>query len=146
MLRRALTAALALAATSAAESYRGTEVAPERRCARYDRADYRYFQSLEARIVARSARSTVAAAEAVLSDCDATAMEMVECAAVASPARRLPTARTDPSGEVDPLALWDHNGNGRITCAEARRHGITPVQRGRPAYRFMRDGDGVVCE
>ena len=43
---------------------------------------------------------------------------------------------------------WDDNGNGRISCAEARRHGIAPVRRGHPAYRYMRDadGDGVVCE
>ena len=43
---------------------------------------------------------------------------------------------------------WDDNGNGRITCAEARRHGIAPVRRGHPAYAVMydRDGDGVVCE
>ena len=48
----------------------------------------------------------------------------------------------------DVLARWDDNGNGRITRAEARRHGIAPVPRGHPAYRFMRDGDGdgVVCE
>ena len=32
--------------------------------------------------------------------------------------------------------------NGRITCKEARRHGIAPVPRGHPAYPFMRDGDG----
>lgn len=46
------------------------------------------------------------------------------------------------------LALWDDNGNGRITCAEARRHGIAPVPRGHPRTRYMRDGDGdgVVCE
>ncbi len=46
------------------------------------------------------------------------------------------------------LARWDDNGNGRITCKEARRHGIAPVPRGHAAYRFMRDGDGdgVVCE
>ena len=45
-------------------------------------------------------------------------------------------------------ALYDDNGNGRITCAEARRHGIAPVPRSHPAYRYMRDGDGdgVVCE
>ena len=50
-----------------------------------------------------------------------------------------------PAGR--PRAL-DDNGNGRITCAEARRHGIAPVPRGHPAYRYMRDGDGdgVVCE
>ena len=43
---------------------------------------------------------------------------------------------------------WDDNGNGRVSCAEARRHGIAPVRRGHPAYAFMsdRDGDGVVCE
>ena len=47
-----------------------------------------------------------------------------------------------------PFAFWDDNGNGRITCAEARGHGIAPVPRGHPAYPFMRDGDGdgVVCE
>ena len=44
--------------------------------------------------------------------------------------------------------LYDDNANGRITCAEARRHGVAPVPRSHPAYRFMRDGDGdgVVCE
>ena len=52
------------------------------------------------------------------------------------------------SEEVDPLALWDDDGNGRISCAEARRHGIAPVLREHPAYAFMydADGDGVVCE
>ena len=51
-------------------------------------------------------------------------------------------------GVVDALALWDDNGNGRITCAEARRHGIAPVSRDHPAYEYMRDADndGVVCE
>ena len=46
------------------------------------------------------------------------------------------------------LRQYDENGNGRITCAEARRHGIAPVRRGHPAYPYMRDadGDGVVCE
>ena len=43
---------------------------------------------------------------------------------------------------------WDSNGNGRITCAEARAAGIAPVHRGHPAYPRMddRDNDGVVCE
>lgn len=55
------------------------------------------------------------------------------------------------SGSVaagDPLDLYDDNGNGRITCAEARAHGIAPVPRSHPAYRYMRDGDndGTVCE
>ena len=53
-----------------------------------------------------------------------------------------------PTGELDALALYDDNRNGRITCREARRHGIAPVPRDHPAYRYMRDGDndGVVCE
>ena len=66
------------------------------------------------------------------------------------PAARKPTARqTGKSGGADgALGLYDDNGNGWITCAEARRHGIAPVPRGHPAYRFMTDGDGdgVVCE
>ena len=64
--------------------------------------------------------------------------------APAPPAPR--AASTASTG--DPLAFYDDNANGRITCAEARRHGIAPVPRSHPAYRYMRDGDGdgVVCE
>ncbi len=53
-----------------------------------------------------------------------------------------------PKSGVDALSRYDDNGNGRITCAEARKHGIAPVPRSHPAYRFMRDsdGDGIVCE
>ncbi len=48
----------------------------------------------------------------------------------------------------DPLGCYDDNNNGRITCAEARRHGIAPVYRGHPAYQYMddRNNNGVVCE
>ena len=44
--------------------------------------------------------------------------------------------------------MYDSNGNGRITCAEARDHGIAPVRRDHPAYQYMddRDNDGIVCE
>ena len=44
-----------------------------------------------------------------------------------------PTATPVPdSGGQGPSALdlYDDNGNGRITCAEARAHGIAPVPRG----------------
>ena len=53
-----------------------------------------------------------------------------------------------PSDGIDALRLWDNNRNGRITCSEARHHGIVPVPRGHAAYPFMRDGDGdgIVCE
>ena len=46
------------------------------------------------------------------------------------------------------LEMYDDNKNGRITCAEARAHGIAPVDKSHPAYPFMydADGDGTVCE
>ena len=43
----------------------------------------------------------------------------------------------------------DTNGNGKITCAEARACGLkTPIMKDHPAYAYMndRDGDGQVCE
>ena len=53
-----------------------------------------------------------------------------------------------PTPAVGALAMYDDNGNGRITCAEARNHGIAPVYEGHPAYPYMNDADndGVVCE
>ena len=58
----------------------------------------------------------------------------------------LPAAREDPPTGTDALGGYDDNRDGRITCKEARRHGIAPVRCSHPAYTFMRDGDGVVCE
>ena len=92
-----------------------------------------------------------AAADRVLAGCEST--EMLETAprasetGTATPTRAAP-ATPSPEADVDALALWDDNGNGRITCAEARALGIAPVHRGHPAYQYMRDadGDGVVCE
>ena len=225
------------------ETYRGIAVAPERRCAPYDRRDYRYPPSVEQEIVAAigqiygpytgtcfastaetdiehivavseahdsglcAASASVKAAfasdvlnltlasptvnrhqkrakdvadwlptqnacwfaartlevrrkyglsidraeadavEVVLSRCASTDMAVVECETAAASARQ-PPGPSSTGGDVDALALWDDNGNGRITCAEARRHGIAPVSGGHPAYRFMRDadGDGMVCE
>ena len=64
------------------------------------------------------------------------------------PARAAPS-RSPPGEPLLPpeVAPWDDNGNGRITCAEARRHGIAPVRRGHAAYPYMRDAnrDGIVC-
>ncbi|MXY18083.1 MAG: excalibur calcium-binding domain-containing protein, partial [Acidobacteria bacterium] len=61
---------------------------------------------------------------------------------------RRPRPATARAGGSGALERYDDNGNGRITCAEARRHGIAPVPRNHPAYPYMRDadGDGVVCE
>ena len=231
---------------ASSEEYRGIVVAPEKRCAPYDRSDYPYSQGVEPRIVAgigriygpytgtcfgstgetdiehmvatseahdsglcassasvkRAFASDLAnltlaspsvnrhqksgkdvaewvprlnacwfaartlevrrkygltidraeadAVEGILSRCGSTDMVAVECgsAAVAPVTRPRTRQATESGGDVDALALYDDNRNGRITCAEARRHGIAPVPRGHPAYRYMRDadGDGVVCE
>ncbi|MDE2801455.1 MAG: excalibur calcium-binding domain-containing protein [Chloroflexota bacterium] len=86
------------------------------------------------------------ALDAILGSCVTTAMVVLDPQAVPL----APTAPAFPSGAGidDALRLYDDNGNGRITCAEARRHGIAPVPAGHPAYPYMddRDGDGVVCE
>ena len=47
------------------------------------------------------------------------------------------------------LEKCDTNGNGTITCAEARACGLTtPIMKDHPSYDCMndRDGDGQVCE
>ena len=88
-------------------------------------------------------RREAEALERVLSTCSSTEMFVSDCAE-----NNPQGQRTALSDSVDALRQWDDNGNGRITCAEARRHGIAPVGRDHPAYPFMRDadGDGVVCE
>ena len=90
-------------------------------------------------------RREAAALERILARCGSTALDPVTCAAPSALAS-VPGRESADGGE--PLALYDDNRNGRITCKEARRHGIAPVPRSHPAYRYMRDGDGdgVVCE
>ena len=57
---------------------------------------------------------------------------------------------TDEKGKCGGyLEKCDTNGNGRITCAEARKCGLqTPITKDHPAYKCMtdRDKDGMVCE
>ena len=83
--------------------------------------------------------------EGILSGCASTEMIVLE-----SPPASTATPASAPEGEEvsSALEMYDENGNGRITCAEARNHGIAPVRRGHPAYEFMNDADndGVVCE
>ena len=83
-----------------------------------------------------------------LAECENTDIDMTlrGTVAAASPPESRGTAGA--SGGTDALALYDDNGNGRITCAEARRHGIAAGAADPPAYQYMRDGDGdgVVCE
>ena len=84
------------------------------------------------------------ALERILSGCGSTAMEPIVCHRTTEGGNE----GGGSAGDDDALARYDDNGDGRITCAEARRHGIAPVRRSHPAYRHMRDGDGdgVVCE
>ena len=59
-----------------------------------------------------------------------------------------PTPDVPVSTPTVDVSHYDTNGNGRISCAEARTAGIAPVRRGHPAYPYMndRDGNGIVCE
>ena len=85
------------------------------------------------------------ALENILSDCTSTEMIVRE-----APLAPTPTATVAQGNGAanNALEMYDDNGNGRITCAEARNHGIAPVRRGHPAYEYMNDADndGVVCE
>ena len=67
---------------------------------------------------------------------------------VPAPNTPVPAPQPPPVQGGNALALYDDNNNGRITCAEARRHGIAPVPSSHPAYQYMddRDDDGIVCE
>ena len=90
-------------------------------------------------------RREAAAFERLLRGCRSTAMEPMVCRTAPPSAGE---GSRSSSGGNDVLAQYDDDGNGRITCKEARRHGIAPVHRTHPAHRYMRDGDkdGVVCE
>ena len=58
------------------------------------------------------------------------------------------SAQVTSGGPGDALERYDHNRDGCIKCAEARRHGIAPTYREHPAYKHTRaaDSDGAVCE
>ena len=88
-------------------------------------------------------RREAAVLELLLANCDSTDMEPKAC--TARPASM--ADRKEATGD-NALGIYDDNGNGRITCKEARRHGIAPVHTHHPAYPYMRDGDGdgVICE
>ena len=57
-----------------------------------------------------------AALERILSGCESTALEPVVCSVPSSSGAGAASA---PAGGDNALALYDDNGNGRITCAEA---------------------------
>lgn len=97
-------------------------------------------------------RAEAETARRVLASCSSTQMQFTDPGA--APPANTPTPLPPPQSgngsdcDRNPLGCYDDNNNGRITCAEARRHGIAPVPRGHPAYQYMRDGDndGEVCE
>lgn len=88
-------------------------------------------------------RAEARSLEAVLSNCASvemqffTADENSQTTVVQGNVLQHPSPKTTtmPGVENETLALYDTNGNGRITCAEAREHGIAPVTKGSPAYR-----------
>ena len=84
-------------------------------------------------------------AQQVLAGCASTAMQFTDQGAAPAPP---PATAPPPAQGGNALELYDDNRNGRITCAEARAHGIAPVPRDHPAYQYMddRDNDGIVCE
>ena len=92
-------------------------------------------------------RTEANAIDAVLATRDSTDM-VVLAPTNAGTSQAITTPAPKTAGDVDAMAMYDDNGNGRITCAEARAHGIAHVHRGHPAYEYMndRDADGVVCE
>ena len=83
-------------------------------------------------------RREAAALERILARCESTALEPVVCVV---PSGSAAGAASVPAASDDALALYDDNGNGSITCPEARKHGIAPVPRSHRAYQFMRDAD-----
>lgn len=94
-------------------------------------------------------RDEANALDNALSNCDSTDMIFYNGEDYTSPRRTNSANNTvSTSSKQDALSLYDDNNNGRITCAEARSHGIAPVSKGHAAYPYMRDGDGdgVVCE
>ena len=94
-------------------------------------------------------RREAEALQRILSQCQSTDMLILDCKeVVTTPSSHTSSAQPSTQSSSGALARWDDNGNGRITCKEARRHGIAPVTKDHPAYPYMRDGDGdgVVCE
>ena len=76
--------------------------------------------------------------EQILAQCGNTYLEPLACTA-GSPSA---ADKNEATRDSHALAMYDDNGNGRITCKETWRHGIAPVRSHHPAYRHMRDGDG----
>lgn len=79
--------------------------------------------------------------DTILANCDSTEM-------VFYPKEDVSLGKAEATNYSNALELYDVNNNGRITCSEARKHGISPVRQDHPAYIFMndRDNDGIICD
>lgn len=80
-------------------------------------------------------RRELAVLDWILASCTCTALGPVVCAA--------PSGSSGPATGNDAIARYDNNRNGRITRAEARRHGFAPVLRSHPAYGSCAMGTGM---
>ncbi|MDO6636841.1 excalibur calcium-binding domain-containing protein [Pseudoalteromonas carrageenovora] len=79
--------------------------------------------------------------DTILANCNSTEM-------IFYPKEEIPLqGYSNVTGSANALELYDDDNNGRITCLEAKSHGITPVRKGHLAYNFMHDRnkDGIVC-
>ena len=69
------------------------------------------------------------AIDAVLTGCESTDMILLE---PTNTSTATDTSTSTPAPAANALAMYDDNRNGRISCAEARAHGIAPVRREHP--------------
>lgn len=86
--------------------------------------------------------------ENTLSNCESFEMIMFEGRPDQGNLNAISNVQVPNISQKSALTLYDDNGNGKITCKEARAHGIAPVTQDHPAYQYMYDPDkdGVVCE
>ena len=86
--------------------------------------------------------------ENTLRNCESFEMIMFEGRPEQGNLNAISNVQVPNNSQKSALTLYDDNGNGKITCKEARAHGIAPVTQDHPAYQYMYDPDkdGVVCE
>ena len=140
-------AALVLVDTASGETWRGLTVATEHRCSAYDRKrDYPYPQSVEREIVRRLG----AIYGPYTGTCfDSTRKTDIEHIVATSEAHDIGAREGFRSGGRErhrPARALQRQPERQDHVHGGTRHGIEHVHRSHPAYRFMRDGDGVVCE
>merc|ERR1712098_786745 len=79
--------------------------------------------------------------ENTLRNCESFEMIMFEGRPVQGDLNAISNVQVPNISLKSALTLYDDNGNGKITCKEARAHGIAPVTQDHPAYQYMYDPD-----